>query len=153
VTPSPLRIMVLFTARKRRAWDGEPYDWTHGPFASVLEANAHAGKLRGKPGFAAKVRIEVVIGGQKGSGRIRSETTKAGLARAKASGKRLGRPRAKLDLARARRIIAAWTSVHGKAGGLVAAAKMLRVSVSTLKRAFRAVGQKGSPRTERKKAA
>jgi hypothetical protein len=144
---------IQFTARKRQPWDGEPYRWRHGHFTSLEDAIAYERslrELRKKNGVGPTTRIEII---KMGVRKVRSKgvarkdhaaRTRAGMAAARAAGKRIGRPRVKFLAANERvaLIIArGQMKQHGKAEGLRMAAKHLRVSVSTLKRALAKEGR------------
>jgi hypothetical protein len=133
---------VQFTSRRRDPETGDPYRWNHGSWGTEEEAEEHAARVR--PGFAPDVRVEAVPARRAPStlrAQLHAKRTRAGMARARRAGKRIGRPRARFDVQRARGIVAAKATVVGKWNAVEWAARVLKVSPSRLKRALR--GSKG----------
>ncbi len=136
---------VQVIGRKRNPETGERYRWRHGPFASFDAAEAFAKTQRAT--HARRVRVELVPFRETRVRLTHAGRTRAGMERARARGRHIGRPRAKLGLrrdrpegvtlARAREIVKAWSDVHGRTKGLEIASRTLGVSVSTLERALR----------------
>jgi hypothetical protein len=52
------RFIVQFTARKRDPETGRRYRWTHGTY-SREGAEQHAAKMRQRPTFKRKIRVDV----------------------------------------------------------------------------------------------
>ena len=146
-----MKLYVQFTSRKRDRVTGERGRWRHGPYATLDEALEHARKMRKLHGSTVRVEVPVPA---KGSSALHALRTRAGMARARAAGKRVGRPRRKLDMKRVRMVVNAWSRVHGRTEGLKIASRFLKASVSTLKRALRrgSKGVTGNPRSNAKGA-
>lgn len=123
------RHVVQFFARKRDA-DGDRCQWHHGPFTAD-EAIAWAAKMRGLAAIRGFARVEIVPPVD------HAERTRAGMARAAAAGKRIGRPKSALNVGSARGLVTSWTLGMGRTGALWAVAGRFGVSVSTLERALR----------------
>jgi len=121
----PLSEYVLeFVARKRV--NGKRERWTEWFFAfehAVRAETRYRAELRG--------RVRVTLYGDE----IHAKRTRFGMDRARERGVHIGRPRKLLNAGRARGVLAGWTAVHGRMGGLAAASGVLGVSVSTLRRA------------------
>lgn len=104
------RHVVQFFARKRDA-DGDRCQWHHGPFTAD-EAIAWAAKMRGLAAIRGFARVEIVPPVD------HAERTRAGMARAAAAGKRIGRPKSALNVGSARGLVTSWTLGMGRTGAL-----------------------------------
>lgn len=102
----------------------------------------HAESLR--PIYGRGVRVDVArVGSKKDRAQQRkrehAKATRAGMARARAEGAAIGRPRASLNKGRVRGLLAGLCAAYGRGEGLRRAAKELGVSVSTLRRVSKGV--------------
>jgi hypothetical protein len=145
ITREPFRVDIQFVARKR---DGQrkPWRWCWGPYRELRTLDAALTMARASHG--RKARIALMIRGRAVviSHELR---TRAGMARARAEGRKLGRPRVRFDVAAARRAVAAGVEVRGRTWVLRAVARALGVSVSTLERALRAPSKRVAPKLGR----
>lgn len=150
-----MRWRVQFTARKRDPVTRAKNRWHHGPYTSRGAAEEHAARMRTHPNTRGRVRVETVPEHHQARKRHLAERrrgvrvssvesgtpdhaarTRAGMAAAAAAGASLGRPRAKLNVERAREIFAARARAMGREEAWRFTAKLMHVSVSTLKRAL-----------------
>ena len=141
-----MRVDIQFTARKRDPRTGEPYRWRWGAYRTVEELEVAL--ARAKKQFPRRGKVTLVERGWVPASIDfgHAERTRDGMARARARGRPVGRPRASFDAGEARRAVERASRKSGKTRALREVARRMKVSVSTLERALR-VPSKGVPRT------